>query len=670
MSAEPIKPRAGNVKFFKNYTIIMLSAYLTILLALSYFFIHRLDDEYNFELRTIKTQVDLHGQSIEYLLRSSIDQLEMLRMEAEIEAVDDNPCNPLVTTIGKQIQQTRSGFNLDMIADPDSGGNLIGLGSLQGRSKDFYCDLQTILSMRKSLRSLAFTLPSANGVKFISTHDFYLASPWQPSATRPSVESVMQSPLWIQGKQHALIDRRQQWSPVYFGGVDAGLIAPISASVFANKRFIGLLSVDLSLDFINRINKNFGYPAGSTFIYDSQGTVLAHPTLYADTLELLKAPTLSEAISPEIIPSVGMLKELPFEVVNVIKNQIIIQYQLNSVPWDLVYTIPKYELIKTVLLRFGPGMLGILIGLALLMMTSYLVTARQFVKPAAKLVEHVSAESNFEPQPIPDVPKSWRPWFEAITRAFHESLKLNNLEREIAIASRLQTALLPRRWPQDDRYEIWGSMTPAKNVGGDFYDHFLLNSQERAIVVADVSGKGVSAGLFSMVSKTYLRSLAMYGSLAVKDILFKANNRLCEDNDTCMFVTAFYGQYNPDNGCLVMANAGHPPQLLISAEGKTKWITPEKPSPALGILEDATYVQSTLVLAPGDQLLIFSDGVSESMSAVNEELGLSKIAALFENNPSSSAQASVERALDAIHRHAEGAEQSDDITCVALHRFK
>jgi len=95
-------------------------------------------------------QVDLHGQTIEYLLYSSMDQLEMLRMEAEAEAIEDNACDPLATTIGKQLQQTDHGFNLDYIADQDSGGNLIGIGSLQGRSKDFYCDLQTVLKMRKA----------------------------------------------------------------------------------------------------------------------------------------------------------------------------------------------------------------------------------------------------------------------------------------------------------------------------------------------------------------------------------------------------------------------------------------------------------------------------------------------------------------------------------------
>jgi sigma-B regulation protein RsbU (phosphoserine phosphatase) len=134
-------------------------------------------------------------------------------------------------------------------------------------------------------------------------------------------------------------------------------------------------------------------------------------------------------------------------------------------------------------------------------------------------------------------------------------------------------------------------------------------------------------------------------------------------------VTVFYGQYNPDNGHLMMANAGHPPQLLITAEGKTRWIIPEKSSPALGILEDATFIQSSIQLAPGDQLLIFSDGVNESMSTIYEELGLDAIAALFENNPSASAQVSVERVLAAINTHAKGAEQSDDITCVALRRL-
>jgi sigma-B regulation protein RsbU (phosphoserine phosphatase) len=366
---------------------------------------------------------------------------------------------------------------------------------------------------------------------------------------------------------------------------------------------------------------------------------------------------------------VDVLKKLPFGVINVVNGEIIFQYELKSVPWNLVFTIPQSKLINIILLEFGPVFLSVLAILALLMMSSYLVTTRQFVKPAAKLVEHVSADSNFNPQPIPHVPKQWRPWFEAITRAFRESLKVNNLQREIDIASRLQTALLPRHWPQDDRYEIWGSMTPAKYVGGDFYDHFLLNKEERAIVVADVSGKGVSAGLFSMVSKTYLRSIAMYGSLEVNDILFKVNNRLCEDNDTCMFVTAFYGQYNPENGHLVMSNAGHPPQLLITADSKTRWIIPENSSPALGIVEDATFIQSTLILSPGDQLLIFSDGVNEAMSTMNEEFGFDKITALFENNPSSSAQESVERTLEGIRAHAKDAEQSDDITCIALHRL-
>lgn len=669
MTVETIKSRRGSLKFFKNFTIIMLSAYLTILSALGILFTYRLVEEYKLELQAIQAQVDLHGQTIEYLLHSSMDQLEILRMQAEQQAIEDNTCQPLTTSIGQQLLQTPTGFNLDMIADQDSGGNIIGLGSLNGRSTDFYCDLQTTLSMRKSLRSLVFTLPNAAGVNFISVHDFYLSSPWQPSTTRPSVESIMQSQVWIQGKQRALTDRRQQWAPVYFGGPDTGLLAPISASVFDKKRFMGILTLELSLDFINRINNHFGYPQGSTFIYDSHGVVIAHPKLYAEALEVRQAPTLADAISPEIIPSVSMLKQLPFGKVLEVKDQIIIQNQLNSLPWDLVYTIPKSELVKKILLRYGLGMLGILLGIGTLMLTTHFVTTRLFVRPAAKLVQHVSAESNFDPQPIPAVPKNWRPWFEAITRAFHESLKLNNLEREIAIASRLQTALLPRRWPQDPRYEIWGMMSPAKDVGGDFYDHFLLNDQERAIVVADVSGKGVSAGLFSMVSKTYLRSLAMYGSLQVKDILSKANNRLCEDNDTCMFVTAFYGQYNPDNGLLTMSNAGHPPQLLISETGKTKWITPEISSPAMGIAEDARYTQSIIALAPGDQLLIFSDGVNEAMSATNEEFGLARIAALFDGNPCPSAQSSVERVLNAIRTHATGAEQSDDITCLALHRF-
>lgn len=660
-----------NVTFYKNYTIVMLTVFITILLSLSLLFVHRLKEEYSYEIDIIETYVDRNGQSVEYLLRSSLDQLEIIRMDAELKASNRKACDPLSSSISQEFKQTAQGFSLDQIIDRDSGGNLIGIGSLKNRSQEFYCDLQTGLRLRDNFRSLPFTLPGVSNAYFVSTHQFFVESPWHLSDESVAKKMIYELLDRNKGLDQEKINRLPYWSDVYhFDGANTGLVIPISAALFSDQRYIGILSFGLSLDFINRINKDLSYPQGTTLIYTENGTVVAHPDFYANPHNIKAAPLLAETLSKSLGKHIHAIESLPSGKPGVINNQIVIRYQLNAIPWSLLFVIPQSTVMNKIVHDFGPGMLGVLVGLALLMMSSYFFTSRYFIKPAAKLVEHVSQESNFNPQPIPNVPKNWRPWFEVITRAFHESLKLNTLQREIDIAAQLQANLLPRHWPQDTRYELWGKMTPAKEVGGDFYDHLQIDNGETALVVADVSGKGISAGLFSMVSKTYLRSLAMYGLLPANEVVSRVNNRLCEENETCMFVTTFYGQYNPDTGQLSMSNAGHPPQLLISAKGDVSWITPSKNSPALGILENAPYYQSTLQLQPGDQLLIFTDGVNEAMSHSNEEFGLDKIAELFKDNPSNSAQESVERVFLAVAEHEKGTEQSDDITCMALYRMK
>ena len=285
------------------------------------------------------------------------------------------------------------------------------------------------------------------------------------------------------------------------------------------------------------------------------------------------------------------------------------------------------------------------------------------------------------------MPPAWRPWFEAVTRAFRESLQLGSLRREIDIAARLQQDILPRQWPMDVRYSLWGAMQPAKDIGGDFYDHFALQDGRRGLVVADVSGKGVSAGLFGMLSKTLLRLLATQRLLPPGLALAEANDALCADNDTAMFVTAFYGQYDPSTGELVYANAGHPPPLVLRAAGGCQWLERAQ-APAMGVVEGAAYPQQSVTLAPGDCLLVFTDGVSEAMDIEGAEFGLHRLSAVFgaatgaaEGGGAGAAEGAgegagaatltgarvaVERVQRAVAAHAAGAEQADDITCVAL----
>ena len=671
MSATKVQAQLGDAKFFKSYTIIMTSAYLVILVGLVSFFYHQLRQEFAFERKIIETQVDVHGQSLQHFFQAFVDQVEMLRMSAELAAIvalDDDLCNQDSTEIAI-FHKTPKGFDFDNSLNRDLGGNLIGVGSLYNQRSAFYCDLQLTMSLRDGLQSLVFTMPGANNGQFISKQNFHLVSPWLHSSRAPFNEQLYQEPVWQIGQKRAMVDRRPFWAPAIFGGDHVGLLVPMATPVFVDNRFSGILSINLSLDYLNRYNGQFGYHLGTQFIVDGQGAVLAHPTLYANPLKIREVSKLSSAVPSKLFESLAALKELPHGRAVSIKNHVVVVHQLAAVPWNLVFVVPEVELQKKILLKFGLPMTGLLICLALVMYASYAVTSRLFVRPSAHLVEHVSNESKFTPQPYPSVPKNWQPWFEVITRVFRESLALLNLQREIDIAARMQESILPRSWPTDSRYALWGTMTPAKSVGGDFYDHFSMANEQRGLVVADVSGKGISAGLFSMVSKTHIRSLAMYAQLSVEEVIADVNDSLCENNETCMFVTVFYGQYDPATGDLAMVNAGHPPQLLVHADGTVRWINSEKPCLALGLLEGAAYTRTTLTLLPGDQLMIFSDGVNEAMSLTNEEFGLERLSKLFEGNPADSAQAAVERILKEVERHAQGAEQSDDITCLALHRL-
>ncbi len=209
-------------------------------------------------------------------------------------------------------------------------------------------------------------------------------------------------------------------------------------------------------------------------------------------------------------------------------------------------------------------------------------------------------------------------------------------------------------------------MRAAKDIGGDFYDHFTLPAGRHGLVVADVSGKGVSAGLFGMVSKTLMRAIALQRDPSAGEVVREVNDGLCADNESSMFVTAFYGQYDPASGRLVYTNAGHPPPLVLRARGGLEWL--EGPGgTALGVVPGLSYQAGTVDLAPGDTLLVFTDGVTEAVNADGQEFGKSRLSSLFDGRPAAAAREAIERLLARLDRYAQDVEPHDDITCLALH---
>ncbi|WP_420639176.1 PP2C family protein-serine/threonine phosphatase [Candidatus Poriferisocius sp.] len=237
------------------------------------------------------------------------------------------------------------------------------------------------------------------------------------------------------------------------------------------------------------------------------------------------------------------------------------------------------------------------------------------------------------------------------------------LQNELSIASQLQQSILPKNSPVTEDYEVAANMEPARNIGGDFYDFFPMDD-EIAVVVADVSDKGIPASMFMMSSRTALKGAAI-GLRQPEKALAEVNNQLHQDNPTFMFVTMVYALYNPTTGSFTYSIAGHDPPLLVSADGNVSEMA-STDGVALGIASDIRFSQNTVTLSPGDTVVLFTDGVTEAMDEHREQFGMERLYEVFEARPPASALAANEAVFEAVRGFAGDAPQSDDITCLTL----
>ncbi len=240
------------------------------------------------------------------------------------------------------------------------------------------------------------------------------------------------------------------------------------------------------------------------------------------------------------------------------------------------------------------------------------------------------------------------------------------IQNELDVASKIQQSILPTRFPKTAEYEVYANMEPARNVGGDFYDILSLEGSYIGLAIADVSDKGVPASLFMMSSRTLLKGTAI-GIPEPGNVLQDVNDLLYEENDTSMFVTVIYAIYSPDTGSFVYANGGHNPPLVIHSDGSST-LLPLIGGIALGIAPGMAFPQKTVILEPGDILMLYTDGITEAMNAEREEFGMERMQQVFADQPPASAKEATEMIFEAVHAFAGDTAQSDDITCLTISR--
>ena len=240
------------------------------------------------------------------------------------------------------------------------------------------------------------------------------------------------------------------------------------------------------------------------------------------------------------------------------------------------------------------------------------------------------------------------------------------LEHELEIAASIQQSMLPRHDMADlpRAAEVAAALMPAKQVGGDLYDYFPIRDGHLLFAIGDVSDKGIPAALFMARLSALLRVLGAASELPDR-LLAGINARLVEGNDACMFVTIGCGLLHLESGRIRYASAGHEPPLLRSLEGAVQPLATEN-GVAIGIEASAEYLLSEGFMAPGDTLVLFTDGVTEAEAEDRSLWGIERLTTLLREAPDGNPDALVKRIVDAVSAHASGYHATDDLTVLAV----
>ena len=325
--------------------------------------------------------------------------------------------------------------------------------------------------------------------------------------------------------------------------------------------------------------------------------------------------------------------------------------------------------------------IAVTVAATVLLLAASLLLGKKIVKPLNTITKRISeiSETNLEfkmedayrtgdeielmAQSFADISHRTVQYVDEVKRVTAEKERIGT---ELDMAKQIQASMLPHMfppYPERREFDLYATMTPAKEVGGDFYDFFLIDDDHLCLVMADVSGKGVPAALFMMVSKVILQSCAMLGRSAA-EILQKTNDALCHDNQVEMFVTVWVGILEISTGKLTAANAGHEYPAL--KKGAQFALYKDRHGFVIGGMEGVNYKEYELQLEPGDKLFVYTDGVTEATDAENRLFGTDRMLSALNKAPQVEPKEILTNVRDDIDAFVGQAEQFDDLTMLCL----
>ncbi len=455
--------------------------------------------------------------------------------------------------------------------------------------------------------------------------------------------------------------------------------------VDAHGEFRGVATVDVSLETLQRTQRPLSLPGALFVILSREGTIVSDrdPSLIMREnvwrlAETLGRPEIADVARRMLAGETGVMR-IPgfFEDEPVF----LVYAPIPSTGWGFAATVPEREVMAPVYASLSERTLTTVVGLALVLAT-VLIVSFWFTKPISRLAAAVrrlgAGDLDAEVgdvrtrDEVGDLARAFNAMIaqlkEHVAALTRETAARESVESEIRVARSIQTSLLPRTFPPfPDRAEfaLHAVNAPARRVAGDFFDYFFVDDQRLCIVMADVSGKGVPAAMFMAVARTIVRHLASNG-LAPQDVLKRASESLLADNDTGLFLTIFIGVIDVNTGEMRYANGGHPLPLRINASGG---VSPfgEVTGTLVGVIPDAAWESRTGRLAPGEKLIMFTDGFPEALSPNGEFFGEPRFRDLIQRLSSRSVEDLCREAVEQIDAFQSGARK-DDITLLVFER--
>jgi len=476
---------------------------------------------------------------------------------------------------------------------------------------------------------------------------------------------------------------KEVWTDPCLSGIrEHTYITTISSPIFRDDKFAGVVSINVDLDDIREIVRSIE-PDGATYrLVNMTGTFISAPEpeieMYHSLFSLGERAGSEEflEVSRKIIAGESGATVLTDPLSG--KRTWFVYSPLQETGWSLLASMKEATIMKPVYQRLWGNFIVLLIGLLVILgvivlestrITAPLAQLSAFARELAKGNLEASIPGTHGDNEIGELVKTFNSMTtqlrESIQSRIQEETARKLVENELHVARRIQESLLPCNSSpllKRKEYALFGINEPAKFMAGDFYDFFLIDERTLALVIADVSGKGVPAAMFMAVTRTLIRNFSVPGS-SPKSVVQATNEALTADNTDAMFVTLFYANYDLCSGLLTYVNAGHNPPYRICADGRIEPLPTT--GPLLGVLEEARYEEATIQLHPEDLCVMFTDGVTEAYYTHGrpEQYGERRLEKLLVDTRHQSVENIGDQILFEVETFTRG-EQFDDITLI------